>query len=242
MKKCLPFVFKEFGMFERKKFFIIIICMFSVVGILIIYKINTGKDLVKNDISITDESTEVLNEMRNSLENKENKIAIVIDGEEISEKEIAFIDFQINNKYVNDGNEKNAVDETIKEYAILKDAKKCGIAVTDEENKNMQEQANKLFSENTDDLNYILEIMGMSSDEFLDFYIDQTKKQEVISKWEIRTINLITKGEIKIENEEFNNIYTEFVNNDDVSKKHELLMKLLKRYEEYLITLIDVNY
>ena len=238
-------------MFKNKKICVIIsifIVLSIVITFFLIKKVNKenskSNTTIEHNTTLTDEERkDVISEIKNELQNKKNETILIVGEKEISEKEVAFINFQINNKYVNqEQNIEDAVNETIRQYVILQNAEQSNITLTTEENESIENKINKYVNEDEEETNEILEAFNMTYNEFLEFYIDRTKKLEIISKWERNVIDKINSGNIDIESEEFNNKYIEFVKSDDTSKRYTLLLELLELYENYLIEQTNIEY
>lgn len=174
-------------------------------------------------------------ELKHSLENKKDKIVLIVNGEEISEREIAYIDFQLNNKYVTKGEiSKDAIAETIEQYVILQDARKNNMTLTNDRNRQIEERTKKNLKEGTEETNQFLEAFNMQYDDFIEFYIDRTKKSEIILQWKTHIIDEINNGKIKIDDKNFNSKYSEYKSSTDVSKRYKLLTELKEIYIQFL--------
>ena len=91
------------------------------------------------------------NELGTIMDGKTNKCKVIVNGEKITEREIAYIDFQINNTVLNEQQEKkDAINEAIKEYVVVQDAKQRNIFLTEEENKMIEERTKKQFAKDKD--------------------------------------------------------------------------------------------
>lgn len=199
---------------------------------------------VVNTLLSEEERLEVAEEMKQTFENKIDKTVLKVNGEEISEKEIALIDFQRNNQYVNkDGEKIDAVDEAIKQYVILQDAEKNNITLTEEQEKDIKARMEKSIQNSTEEeTKALLDAFKMTQEEFIEFYVDRTKKLEIISKWSYTISNKINNGELKIEDEEFNNRYQEYQKSEEPSTRVKLLLELVEMYENYLMEQATVEY
>ncbi len=225
---------------------IIFIILIIITTIFISNKVN-GKNESKegtiNGNTALLDNEKALNEIENALKDKSDKTILIVGKNKISEKEIALIDLQINNQYINsNGETKNAIDEAIRQYTILQNAEQINIFLTDEEVKEIETNVNEYTNANEKEMQNILETFNMTYDQFINFYIDRTKKLEIISKWEANIIDKINNGEIQIESEDFTNKYTEYKACEDISRKTSLLLELLKIYEEYLTNQSSIEY
>ena len=195
---------------------------------------------VVNTLLSEEERLEVAEEIKQTFENKTDKTVLKVNGEEISEKEIAYIDFQKNNQYVNkDGEKINAVDEAIKQYVILQDAEKNNITLTEEQEKDIKTRIEKSIQNSTEEeTEALLDAINMNQEEFIEFSVDRERKLEIISKWIVEIMIKIDNGEIEINDEEFNNKYSEYIK----SNKTTSLLDLVDIYENYLIEQATVEY
>ena len=108
-----------------------------------------------------EEKEKNIEEMKIALENKTDKEILAVNGEKITEKELAFLNYQLNNSIANEsGEKKDTVAEIIEDYAIYKDARELNIIVTNEEIANIE---NKVKSDKT--VNNLAEKLDMDYDE-----------------------------------------------------------------------------
>lgn len=240
-------------MFRNKKIIIIAVILFFsilVAAILLTSRkenINTPVSTVTvneektkvNGILSEEERLAIANEIKDAFENKTDKKILKVNGEEISEKEIAFIDYQKNNELVNKGEEIDAINETIKQYVILQDAEKNDIKLTESEEKNIKTRIEKSIQNSTEkEIDALLDSFNMNQEEFMEFYVDREKKLEIISKWTVQMMTKIHNEEIIIEDETFKKKYDEYLR----SNKKTSLMELLNLYEDYLKEQAEVEY
>ena len=199
---------------------------------------------VVNTLLSEEERLEVAEEIKETFENKTDKTVLKVNGKEISEKEIAPIDFQKNNQYVNkDGEKVDAIDEAIKQYVFLQDAEKNNITLTEEQEKDIKARMEKSIQNSTkEETEALLDAFNMTQEEFIEFYVDRTKKLEIISKWSYTISNKINDGELKIEDEEFNNKCQEYQKSEEPSTRVKLLLELVEMYKNYLIEQATVEY
>lgn len=199
---------------------------------------------VVNTLLSEEERLEVAEEIKETFENKTDKTVLKVNGKEISEKEIALIDFQKNNQYVNkDGEKVDAIDEAIKQYVFLQDAEKNNITLTEEQEKDIKARMEKSIQNSTkEETEALLDAFNMTQEEFIEFYVDRTKKLEIISKWSYTISNKINDGELKIEDEEFNNKCQEYQKSEEPSTRVKLLLELVEMYKNYLIEQATVEY
>ena len=159
---------------------IIFIILIIITTIFISNKVN-GKNESKegtiNGNTALLDNEKALNEIENALKDKSDKTILIVGKNKISEKEIALIDLQINNQYINsNGETKNAIDEAIRQYTILQNAEQINIFLTDEEVKEIETNVNEYTNANEKEMQNILETFNMTYDQFINFYIDRTKK------------------------------------------------------------------
>lgn len=241
-------------MIKRKRniSIIILIILVIILAIILIVKITRNKIGEKGDNQVTssssilsnEEKQEVIDKIGQQIGNKTDKEVLIVNKEKISEREIALINFQINNKYVNDTeNLKDAVDETIKEYIIVQDAKEKGIILSENESKNIENKVKGFIIKDDTETNSILNAFNMEYEEFLEFYINRTKRLELMSKWKIHIMNVIDNKEtINVDSESFNKKYDEYKSNTDNTKKASLVFELIDMYEEYLKETATIEY
>lgn len=184
-----------------------------------------------------------MNQLKNIMEKKTNASKIIVNGEEVSEKEIAYMDFIINNTLINENQEKkDAISEIIKEYAIAQDAKKKNIKFTYEENKIIETRTRNQFSKDKEGMNDILNLFQMSYDEFLKFYTDKVKRLELQTRWTLYISNAIKNGKLYTDFEAFNNKCKQYNKIQDTSQQTVLLLQLIDEYKEYLKEKAVVKY
>lgn len=238
---------------------LILITLILTLAIILTTKIIKNKDYQENNNQISinsnerdnkvssilssEEKQEAIDEIKNEVGNKTNKEVLVVNGERISEKEIAWTDFQRNNPYADkyfnkNGKKVNAVDEVIKQYIILQDAREKEIILTDKEIKNIEEKVKESFKENDEEMQNVLKAVNMNYDEFLEFYTDSTKKSELKLKWTSYITDAINSGKINIDSEKFNEKYKEYQSTSKLS----LLYELIDIYIEYLKEKATIEY
>lgn len=205
--------------------------------------ISANKELYDEEKRIIskEEMKDVISDIKNRIGSKTNKVVLIVNGEKITEKEIALIDFQINNQYVNSKELKDAVDKTIKEYVILQDARKKKIELTNEEVKNIEKRVQGFIKKTDEETSMIIDALNMNYNEVLKFYSDRTKKLEIISKWnDYITDAIINNAEINIDSQEFKNKYEEYKKNN--SKSIKIVLELIELYQENLKDKAKIEY
>ncbi len=198
---------------------------------------NLGEIKSKNSVLTEEEKMKIIDEIKIALENKTDKEVLAVNGEKISEREIAFLDFQLNNSYVSDEKPKDAKTEIIKEYAICQDAKKLNISLTNEEIKKIEDEVK--YGE---EVKEILDILDISYYEFREVYIQRMTKSQLKTKWTMNIINNIINGEVNFDNELFNQKNKEYGESSDTSIKKQLLSEMLEQYTEYLVEKSSIEY
>ena len=233
----------------KKKKGIVIIIIIGVLVCAILATIFWMKETSEESALVSSTSSNIETSVVNTLlsetfENKTDKTVLKVNGKEISEKEIALIDFQKNNQYVNkDGEKVDAIDEAIKQYVFLQDAEKNNITLTEEQEKDIKARMEKSIQNSTkEETEALLDAFNMTQEEFIEFYVDRTKKLEIISKWSYTISNKINDGELKIEDEEFNNKCQEYQKSEEPSTRVKLLLELVEMYKNYLIEQATVEY
>ncbi len=94
----------------------------------------------------------------------------------------------------------------------------------------------------TEEAEALLDATNMNQEEFIEFYLDRTKKLEIISKWSYMISNKINDDELKIEDEEFNNKCQEYQKSEEPSTRVTLLLELVEMYENYLMEQATVEF
>ncbi len=183
------------------------------------------------------------NELGTIMDGKTNKCKVIVNGEKITEREIAYIDFQINNTVLNEQQEKkDAINEAIKEYVVVQDAKQRNIFLTEEENKMIEERTKKQFAKDKDGMDSTLHTFQMDYDEFLKFHIAKIKRLEIGTKWTLHINEAIRKGELNTKNEAFNKKCKQYRENKTESQNISLLFELVDEYKEYLKEEAKIEY
>jgi len=184
-----------------------------------------------------------MNELSTAMKNKTDKCKIIVNGEKISEKDIAYIDFIINNTITNENQEKkDAINEAIIECVIEQDARARGITLTKQESESIEERTKGQFKKDREGMNNVLNSFHMNYDEFLEFYIAKMKRLELETKWTMHISDAIKKGELYIEKEELNEKCKEYNKIEDSSQKVKLLIELVNKCKEYLKDSAKIEY
>ena len=200
---------------------------------------NTQMERDKNRGNISEEEKDrIINEIKDSLDNTTDKKVLSVNGEKISEREIAYVNYQLNNSTVNkSGDLKDPVDEVIREYVICQDAKELGISLSEKE----MEEIRKVVKDD-ESVKKQAEILNISYDEVRQMYIDGRVKIELEMKWTSKVVGQITKGTLNFDNELFKQKYQEYSESSDISVKEQLLSEMLEQYTKYLVEQSNVEY
>lgn len=184
-----------------------------------------------------------MNELEDTLANKTDKVVLMVNGEQINEREIAFIDFQINNKYVNkEENKKDATVEAIKQYVILQNAKENNIKLTETRSKEIETRITSSLKQGDEETDKMLKAFHMKYDEFIEFYIDRNKKSEIVSNWKTKMMTEINNEKISIDYKAFNEKVNQYTSSTDIAKRTTLLKELVDTYIEYLMDRATIEY
>ncbi len=99
-----------------------------------------------NSLFSNEEIREGMNALGQMMKDKSDRCVLIINGESVSEKEIAYVDFQKNSEIIHkEQKKKDAVSEVIKEYVVKQDAKNKKISLTEEESNSIEERVKKIF-------------------------------------------------------------------------------------------------
>ena len=210
-------------MIKDKKNIVIIILITIVIIILIVLvnrMLSEDKDEQKfikldnetknhNYGSISNEQKTIgMNELTKIMENKTDKCKIIVNGDKITEKEIAFTDFQYNNSVISEDEKKvDATTQLIKEYLVEQDAKEKGVELNNEECRKIEEITKEQIKKEDKETNAILNAVNMDYNEFLEFYIKRRKRLEVRAKWRRYLYDAIKEEKLDIESKEYESKY-----------------------------------
>lgn len=188
-----------------------------------------------------------INELSQMMENKTDKCALIVNGEKVSEKEIAYVNFQKNSKVLHkEQEEKDIINEVIIEYVVAQDAKDKDIFLTDEENKRIEERVKENFKKGNDGMNEILNATHMEYEEFLKFYTARMKRLEVQTKWSLYITDAIKSGKLNTESNKFNEKCKECKkyaeDKETASQAVKLLLELIEEYKELLKQKAKIEY
>lgn len=179
-----------------------------------------------------EEKDRIINEIKDSLENTTDKEVLAVNGEKISEREIAYVNYQLNNSTVNkSGVKKDPIDEVIREYVICQNARELGISLSEKEMEEIKEVV-----KDDESVKKQSEKLNMSYDEVRQMYIDGRVKIELEMKWTSNVLGKISKGTLNFDNELFNQKNKEYGESSDASIKKQLLSEMLEQYTEYLVS------
>ena len=196
-----------------------------------------------NSIFLNEQKNTATNELGTIMDGKTDKCKVIVNGEKITEREIAFAEFQYNNSIVNTNGQKiDTEDRLIKEYLVGQDAKDKGIALTENENKNIEDRIKDQMEVDKNSTKVILRTLNMKYDEFLEFYTKRIKRLEIETKWTLHINEAIRKGELNTKNEVFNKKCKQYSKNKTESQNVSLLFELVDEYKEYLKQEAKIEY
>lgn len=186
---------------------------------------NNNNNNISSDI---EENEAASNRIKAGINGKTDKKVLSVNGEIITELDIALYDVQLNKS----GNTKNINDEIIKFYSICQDAEERGLSLSDEDIKNIQrridsDEIKKLIEESYVDYNICYETI-----------LKNYTKYTLLDKWNIRIMNEIIEGKINIDNDSFKGKYKEFLE----EKNSNTLLELQDIYAEYLVGKATIIY
>lgn len=202
------------------------------------------EEIQKSNVELSNSEKVVgMNEISKVMQNKTNRCKMIVNGEKVSEREIAYMDFLVNNDTLTGNQDKeDTISKVIKEYAIAQDAKEKNIFLTDEENRNIENLIKEKYKKESEGMNDILDSFHMDYDEFLEFHIDKMKRLELQTKWTLQINNDIKNGKLKTDSKTFNEKCEEFSRSENESQKVGLLFELMNDYKEYLKDKAVVEY
>lgn len=182
-----------------------------------------------------------LEEMSTFFKDATDNIVLCINGEEITEREVALENYHKNNSAVNlTGDERDYIQSTIQKVVICQEAEKLGFSVSEAEIEEI-----KSIPHYEEDMRRKAEKLNMSYDECEQMYIKSQKMLYLELKWQDDVIPKLHSGEIKVDSEEFKEIhkeYVECVEKANLKKALELGRELLELYKQYLVEQADVEY
>lgn len=192
----------------------------------------------KNSVLTEEEKMKIIDEIKIALENKTDKEVLSVNGEKITEREIAYYNYQINNSAVNEnGKTKDVVNEIIKQYVICQNAQELGISLTENEIERIKEVV-----KDDETIRNQAETLNMSYDEVRKMYVNGRTKMQLKEKWRLNTFHMINDGKLVLDNKEFNNKYKKYCETDDAKIKHQLVLELIEIYVEYLVDKSNIEY
>lgn len=223
----------------NKKKIIVIITILTLMILAIVFVINNSQieNNKKNSGLSEEEKQNIINEIKTELENTTEKPILSVNEEKITERELAFANYQLNNTAVNKtGENKDPVHEITKKYVVYQNAQELNISLSNEEIKEIKNQVK--YDENIKELSKELD---MSYDDFCEMYVKTTERAKVEMKWIAYIGDKIANGEINIDNELFNNKYKEYSESEDIPQKAKLLLEMLDIYKEYLVDQANIE-
>lgn len=228
---------------------VIIVVLILLVSIFFIMKNKNGKtenvksnyndELLDNSYIISEEDSErILTEMTSEFENTTDKVVLYLNGKAITEKDIAFKSYQLNNSTVNaDGNDKNVIEEIITDYVVYQNAEELNITLSERDTKDIENTPNL-----EEDTKKLAEAANMTYEDFNEMYINMEKRAIIETKWVAYVGEKITKGELKADSKNFNSKYNEYQKSKNVGERAKLLLELLELYKQYLVEQANIEY
>lgn len=223
---------------KKRKKFLIVFFIFAIILIIIL-----GRQLEKNNqfkddkidsangILTEEEKIDGLKKIKQEIGSKKDKVVLLVNGEEITEKEIADEDFRLNNQYVNKtGQKRDAVEEIIKKYVVYQDAQKQNMSLTDKEKKEIEDRIR-----NSKETPELAKAFKLSYNEYCEMVIKRTIILEMNSMWHENLLNSISENKLEFYNENFKNKYEEYDKSKDIPTRTQLLTELIDMYKEYLV-------
>lgn len=212
----------------------------------------TINDLKNSDLFISDnqintyslekaDGSEPFEEMSEFFEGTTNKVVLYVNGEEVTDIELALENYHQNNSVINANEEmKNFIDSKIEKVVICQDANNKGFFVSDKEVEKI-----KSIPKYEEDMRKKAKKLNMSYEECEQMYIKSQKMLYLELKWQDDVIPKIHSGEIRVNTEEYAEIYEKYidcVNNTNFKKALELGEKMLDLYKEYLVEQASIEY
>lgn len=194
-----------------------------------------------------EEIKEGMNELSQMMKDKTDRCVLIINGERVSEKELAYVNFQRNSEVIYKGEEKkDVISEVIKEYIAAQDAKDKKITLTEKEIKRIEERVKKNFQKGSNSTNEMLKAVNMKYEEFLEFYTSRMKRLEIQTKWSLYITDAIKEDKLKTENNTFNEKCKEckkcLESEETLSKGMNLMFELIEEYKELLQQKAKIEY
>lgn len=228
----------------NKKIIIFILLILITIGSVFAIKkandnnvITTNNSQVESNSLSDEEKKQIIDKIKYGFENVTDRVIFSINGEEINERELAFVDYQLNNSAVNQNGEiKDSIHEITKDYVVYQNAKELNISLSDEDIEKIRDTV-----KSDEDVKELSKELNMSYDEFCEMYVNTTKRAKVEMKWIAYVGDKIANGEINIDNELFNNKYKEYSESKDIPRRAELLLEMLDIYKEYLVNQANIK-
>ncbi len=176
-----------------------------------------------------------------------DKVVVYVNGDLITEREIALVDLNNNNNYIKNYTEINQdegnvdpVKIAIQEKIICQEAERLGLFVSEEQIKEIKEVPNY-----EEDIKKMAESANMDYSEYEELYIKSQKQFFLKAKWREYVIPKLHTGEISVDTKEFNNKYLEcqkYIESSNFEKYMDTASELLTLYKQYLVEQAKIEY
>ena len=183
-----------------------------------------------------EEKNEIIHEIKDALKDTTDKTVLEVNGEKITERELAYKNYQLNNSSLNEGEQKEPIDEMITEYVICQDAKQQGITIKEKE----MEDIRKVVKDDNDVKN-LAEALNMTYDEVREMYMNGRVRIELRMKWTSKVLEKINEGTLNFGNELFNEKCKKYNESTDITIRTQLLTELVDMYKEYLVSQANIE-
>lgn len=212
---------------------------------------SADNNIIKNETDyeryLRESNKDTLEEMSEFFTDATNKIAIYVNEEPITEREIAYEDFHLNNDYIknystinNTKEDRDAIRSIIQKKVICQEAEKLGLSVSEEQIKEIKEVPNY-----REDIKKMAESVNMNYNEYEDLYIKSQRQFFLEAKWREYVIPKLHTGEISIDTKEFHNKYLEcqkYIEDSNFKQYMDSASELLELYKQYLFNQANIEY
>lgn len=200
----------------------------------------SNNDIVSNSsYAISDEtSNRIITEMKSEFESTTDKVVLYLNEEAITEKDIAFKRYQLNNSAVDTGSDdKDVMNEIITDYVICQNAEELNISLSERDIKKIENTPNL-----EEDTKKLAEAANMTYDDFNEMYVNMEKRALIETKWTAYVGEKIVKGELKVSSKIFEEKYKEYNKTENIGERSKLLLELLELYKQYLVEQAEIEY
>lgn len=199
--------------------------------------------LIKNDRETTSiDKVNLIETPSKTLRNGDKEdIVVVVNDKEIRQLDVNYrllINQNIKQKYEDTDlaiDYEGVKDEIINQEILLQEAKKNNVDIDETEKKLIKETYTNAMSE-TD--RQIAQEIGMTEEEFLQYAIEKQTENRIAEKMREKIIRSIVKGEIKLEDDNFNKKMQEV----QETLNYNLLQETYEIYISYLKENSNINY